>query len=468
MVIAMSDKLLQIIEKKVDLFISPSFVDLGFKTSNLIKPMKPDDLRRISSIIDKFILIVGQTINYHSEETIKIIKTALIESGIEVTQELSDRILKLTDSKINTPKYLDRFPNLLGMIGRHYSRLGIKFDRSKYRLDISLTKYEVLVKNLVRRNSEKLKTELNILCLSTSQRYSGKVSTKLTMNDANKEVDQMPDTQKVFVVHGRDGRLRDDFFSFLRTLCLQPIEWSEALKLTGKATPYIGEALESAFENAQAVIVLLTPDDEVRLSPALWTVKEDENEKNIKLQARPNVLFEAGMAFGTHPDRTLLIEVGQVKAFSDVAGRHVIRLSNSSEKRNEIAERLRTAGCDVTTSGSDWLNTGDFTVARENKAESFRYEYKQTDLNEGDILALLDDWWPKSKDSVPENVKVNFNKLDELISLPPGSTKKYIGQIATRKSFKCGPCGNVFAIFEYDVTINDFGTYLEPDSEPSY
>ena len=105
MVIAMSDKLLQIIEKKVDLFISPSFVDLGFKTSNLIKPMKPDDLGRISSIIDKFILIVGQTINYHSEETIKIIKTALIESGIEVTQELSDRILKLTDSKINTPKY---------------------------------------------------------------------------------------------------------------------------------------------------------------------------------------------------------------------------------------------------------------------------------------------------------------------------------------------------------------------------
>ena len=115
-----------------------------------------------------------------------------IESGIEVTQELSDRILKLTDSKINTLKYLDRFPNLLGMIGRHYSRMGIKFDRSKYRLDISLTKYEVLVKNLVRRNSEKLKTELNILCLSTSQKYSGKVSTKLTMNDANKTIDLKP------------------------------------------------------------------------------------------------------------------------------------------------------------------------------------------------------------------------------------------------------------------------------------
>jgi hypothetical protein len=49
------------------------------------------------------------------------------------------------------------------------------------------------VKNLVRRNSEKLKTELNtILCLSTSQKYSGKVSSKLTMNDANKTVDLKP------------------------------------------------------------------------------------------------------------------------------------------------------------------------------------------------------------------------------------------------------------------------------------
>lgn len=282
------------------------------------------------------------------------------------------------------------------------------------------------------------------------------------------EIDQMPDTKKVFVVHGRDVRLRNDFFSFLRALTLQPIEWSEALKLTGKATPYIGEALESAFKNAQAVIVLLTPDDEVRLAPELWTVKEDENEKTIKLQARPNVLFEAGMAFGTHPDRTLLIEVGQVKAFSDVAGRHVIRLSNSSETRNEIAERLRTAGCGVSTSGSQWLSTGDFTVARKNKAESFRDNYKHTDLNEGDILALLDDWWPKSKDAIPENVKVNFNELDTLLSLPPGSTKKHIGRIAASKSFKSGSCGDVFAIFQYDVTINDFGTYLEPDAEPTY
>ena len=71
----------------------------------------------------------------------------------------------------------------------------------------------------------------------------------------------MPNAKKVVVVHGRDSRLRDGFFSFLRALNLQPTEWSEALELTGKATPSIGEALESAFKNAQAVIVLLSPED---------------------------------------------------------------------------------------------------------------------------------------------------------------------------------------------------------------
>ncbi len=183
--------------------------------------------------------------------------------------------------------------------------------------------------------------------------------------DNSQGVTHMPDAKKVFVVHGRDSCLKNDFFSFLRALSLQPIEWSEALKLTRKATPYIGEAIDSAFNNAQAVIVLLSPDDEVRLSPQLWKDKEEESEKKIRLQARPNVLFEAGMSFGRSSERTILIEIGQVKSFSDVAGLHVVRLSNSPETRNDIAERLKTAGCDVSTSGNDWLRIGNFEVTRK-------------------------------------------------------------------------------------------------------
>jgi predicted nucleotide-binding protein len=269
-----------------------------------------------------------------------------------------------------------------------------------------------------------------------------------------------PDPKKVFVVHGRDSKLRDDFFSFLRALGLHPIEWAEALKLTCKASPYIGEAIESAFKSAQAVVVLLSPDDEVRLSRELWKNNENQNEKETSFQARPNVLFEAGMAFGVNPDRTILIETGTLKPFSDVAGRHVVRLSNSSHARNDIAERLRTSGCEVSTSGSDWLSIGNFEVERELSVMSTVYD--PSELTEGDILALLDSWWPKAQESFPEDVTVKFNEVDTLLSLPSGSTKKYIHQIARRKNFKLVSSGNLVATFEYDVTSDDFGSYIEP------
>ena len=221
-----------------------------------------------------------------------------------------------------------------------------------------------------------------------------------------------PGSRKVFVVHGRDDQLRRDFFSFLRALGLQPIEWSDALKLTGKATPYIGETIDSAFKKAQAVIVLLSPDDEVRLSPMLWKDKDEEDEKNIRLQARPNVLFEAGMAFGTYPDRTLLVEVGEVKKFSDVAGRHVVRLTNSPDKRNEITERLRTAGCDVSSSGNDWLNAGNFDVSREAKNVSDYMDLKELqEISNAKDSMIFSDMAP---DLSYDEVQNDYEKLKKM------------------------------------------------------
>lgn len=235
------------------------------------------------------------------------------------------------------------------------------------------------------------------------------------------EVTHMPDAKKVFVVHGRDIRLRDDFFSFLRALSLQPIEWSEALKLTGKATPYIGEAIESAFNNAQAVIVLLSPDDEVRLSPHLWMDNEEESEKQVRLQARPNVLFEAGMAFGIHPERTILVKIGQVKEFSDVAGRHVVKLSNLPHERNDIAQRLRTAGCDVSTSGSDWLSTGNFEVVREIENDS-NHMYAQAEKNKTSLKNI-------------ENCAFDeaYKHLTNQLSYAIGRYKAYVSNLAPEK-----------------------------------
>ena len=44
-------------------------------------------------------------------------------------------------------------------------------------------------------------------------------------------------------------------------LGLQPIDWSEAIRLTDKPAPFAGEVLDAAFNHAQAVVVLLTPDE---------------------------------------------------------------------------------------------------------------------------------------------------------------------------------------------------------------
>ena len=168
-----------------------------------------------------------------------------------------------------------------------------------------------------------------------------------------------PDRRRVFVIHGRNEPARKGLFDFLRAIGLEPIEWSQAIRMTAKASPYIGEVLDAAFNTAQAVVVLETPDDIAYLHPSL--TYPGDTESDPQPQPRPNVLFEAGMAMGRDPDRTVIVELGQVKVFSDIHGRHVVRLDNSVGKRQDLAERLETAGCAVDITGRDWHDTGDLT-----------------------------------------------------------------------------------------------------------
>lgn len=168
-----------------------------------------------------------------------------------------------------------------------------------------------------------------------------------------------PDDKSVFVIHGRNEPARAAIFEFLRSIGLRPIEWSQAIAMTGKASPYIGEVLDAAFGSAQAVVVLQTPDDIAYLHPSL-TYPDDE-ACEPKPQPRPNVLFESGMAMGRHADRTVLVELGQIRAFSDIHGRHAVRLDDTVSKRQDLADRLSTAGCSVDLSGRDWHSAGDFT-----------------------------------------------------------------------------------------------------------
>lgn len=180
-------------------------------------------------------------------------------------------------------------------------------------------------------------------------------------SDGKGRMKEATDARAVFVVHGRNVELRDAMFDFLRSVDLSPIEWIRAVEWTGEGSPYIGRVLDVAFERATAIVVLMTPDEIAYLQPRYGS-GDDDPQTSPAEQARPNVLFEAGMALGRDATRSILVEVGDVRPFSDVAGRHVIRLTNAVERRQEFATRLRGAGCAVDLSGTDWHRAGDFTT----------------------------------------------------------------------------------------------------------
>lgn len=168
-------------------------------------------------------------------------------------------------------------------------------------------------------------------------------------------------SRDIFVVHGRNLRARDAIFAFLRAIDLRPLEWGEALGVTDRASPYVGEVLDAAFDRVQAVVVLLTGDDEARLAAEFRSANDPRSESQLLRQPRPNVLFEAGMALARHPEKTVLVQFGDIRGFSDIAGRHIVRIVNGSpSERHDLASRLRRAGCPAQTEGrTDWL-TFDF------------------------------------------------------------------------------------------------------------
>jgi predicted nucleotide-binding protein len=160
----------------------------------------------------------------------------------------------------------------------------------------------------------------------------------------------------VMVIYGHDKEANDALFDWLRAIGLQPQEWSQVIRAAGSASPYIGQALERAFSNAQAVVAFFTPDERVLARSASST-----DLSAWRMQARPNVLIEAGMALTTHPDRTVLVMLGDQQLPSDLAGRHYVRLSRTSAAPlHDLTGRLEQAGCDTDTTGTAWLDPARF------------------------------------------------------------------------------------------------------------
>jgi predicted nucleotide-binding protein len=129
----------------------------------------------------------------------------------------------------------------------------------------------------------------------------------------------------VMVIYGHDTAANTALFDWLRSIGLQPQEWSQLIHASGSASPYIGQVLDQTLRNVQAVIAFFTPDERVTAAAT-----PPGGEGAWRFQARPNVLIEAGMALSTHPTRTILAVLGTQELPSDLAGRHYVRLSHTA------------------------------------------------------------------------------------------------------------------------------------------
>lgn len=182
--------------------------------------------------------------------------------------------------------------------------------------------------------------------------------------------------KKIFVIHGRNEKIRKNLFTFLRSIGLEPIEWVQAIQTTKKGSPYIGEVLDENLNLANAVIVLFTPD-EIAILKKEYT--QNDNEKKPVEQPRPNVLFEAGMAMGLKPDKTIFLEIGNIRDISDIIGRHVVKFDGSPEKRKELISKLKNANCPVDESGTDWITDGEFEIDQKQESNFEEEDFQKKD-----------------------------------------------------------------------------------------
>jgi len=168
------------------------------------------------------------------------------------------------------------------------------------------------------------------------------------------------DRRTVFLVHGRDQSVRESLTKLLRAFDLKVINWREAASAAGGGTPYTGDIVSAGMRMADAVVVLLTPDDVGYVRPAFRDPQDGRDELEPTGQARLNVVSEAGMAMALDRDRVVIVEAGQVRKMSDTAGLNVIRLHDNIDRRKDLAARLRAAGLAVDETGEEWRTAGTF------------------------------------------------------------------------------------------------------------
>ncbi len=153
---------------------------------------------------------------------------------------------------------------------------------------------------------------------------------------SNPEVEIPENTNKVFIIHGRDEAARETVARFLENLKLEPVILHEQ--------PNKGRTIIEKFEAYAGVgfaVVLLTPDDKGNL-------RDDQSKGNLR--ARQNVVFEFGYFIGKlGRGKVCALVKGDIEKPSDYDGVLYIPMDDKGAWKMELFRELKDAGFDIDT-----------------------------------------------------------------------------------------------------------------------
>ncbi len=147
--------------------------------------------------------------------------------------------------------------------------------------------------------------------------------------------DELADSTKVFVVHGRDEGAKHKVARFLEDLELEPVILDEQ---ADRGRTIIAK-FEQEAERVGFAVVLLTPDDEGRLKGG---------DSDLRPRARQNVVFELGYFAGAlGRNRVCALIKGDVELPSDYDGVVYIPLDDAGGWKLRLVKELQEVGFDV-------------------------------------------------------------------------------------------------------------------------
>lgn len=152
-------------------------------------------------------------------------------------------------------------------------------------------------------------------------------------NSDDKEMTKVSDKKisnnnnRVFVVHGHDGELRQSIARTLERQGIEPIILAEQANLGAT----IIEKFEK-YSDVSAAICLFTDDD----------LGKANNEDNLKPRARQNVVFEAGYFIGKlGRENVVLLANSNIEMPSDLSG---VVYTNNSMWEMQVLKELKEMG----------------------------------------------------------------------------------------------------------------------------